>query len=46
MKTAWSWTSPARGTPTDNALVESFNGRLRQECLNEHGSCHWPTRGA
>lgn len=27
---------PRRGTPTDNALVESFNGRLRQECLNEH----------
>jgi putative transposase len=26
-----------RGTPTDNAVVESFNGRLRQECLNEHG---------
>ncbi|MGV7204000.1 IS3 family transposase [Xanthomonas citri] len=25
-----------RGTPTDNAMVESFNGRLRQECLNEH----------
>ena len=25
-----------RGTPTDNALVENFNGRLRQECLNEH----------
>jgi putative transposase len=25
-----------RGTPTDNALVESFNGRLRRECLNEH----------
>ena len=25
-----------RGTPTDNALVESFNGRFRQECLNEH----------
>ena len=22
--------------PTDNAVVESFNGRLRQECLNEH----------
>lgn len=21
------------GTPTDNATVESFNGRLRQECL-------------
>ena len=24
------------GKPTDNALVESFSGRLRQECLNEH----------
>ncbi|WP_425519683.1 integrase core domain-containing protein, partial [Xanthomonas euvesicatoria] len=24
------------GTPTDNAMVESFNGRLRQECLNAH----------
>lgn len=29
------------GTPTDNATVESFNGRLRQECLNETGSCPW-----
>ena len=25
-----------RGTPTDNGSVESFNGRFRQECLNEH----------
>lgn len=24
------------GTPTDNARVASFNGRLRQECLNEN----------
>lgn len=24
------------GKPTDNAKVESFNGRLRQECLNLH----------
>lgn len=24
------------GTPMDNATVESFNGRLRQECLNEN----------
>jgi putative transposase len=24
------------GKPTDNAVIESFNGRLRQECLNEH----------
>ena len=24
------------GKPTDNAYIESFNGTLRQECLNEH----------
>lgn len=24
------------GKPTDNAKVESFNGRFRQECLNLH----------
>ncbi|MDD9664767.1 integrase core domain-containing protein [Klebsiella pasteurii] len=24
------------GTPTDNAKVESLNGRLRNECLNEN----------
>ena len=24
------------GKPTDNAYVESFNGRLRDECLNAH----------
>ena len=24
------------GKPTDNAMIESFNGRLRQECLNQH----------
>lgn len=24
------------GKPTDSATVESFNGRLRQECLNEN----------
>lgn len=24
------------GKPTDNAKVESFNGRFRQECLNSH----------
>ena len=23
------------GSPTDNAVIESFNGRFRQECLNE-----------
>jgi hypothetical protein len=25
-----------RGKPTDNAMVESFNGKLREECLNAH----------
>jgi putative transposase len=24
------------GKPTDNAYIESFNGRLREECLNTH----------
>ena len=25
-----------RGKPTDNAAIESFNGRFRDECLNIH----------
>lgn len=25
------------GKPTQNGFIESFNGRLRDECLNEHG---------
>lgn len=24
------------GAPTDNAYIEAFNGRLRDECLNQH----------
>jgi putative transposase len=24
------------GIPTDNPYIESFNGRLRAECLNQH----------
>ena len=31
-----SWRYIAPGKPTDNAFVESFNGRLRDECLNTH----------
>ena len=29
----WHYIAP--GKPTRNAFVESFNGRLRDECLNE-----------
>lgn len=29
----WHYTAP--GKPTQNAFVESFNGKLRDECLNE-----------
>jgi len=36
MKTGVELDFSRRGTPTDNAVGESFNGRLRQECLNEH----------
>jgi len=31
---AWHYIAP--GKPMQNGLVESFNGRLRDECLNEH----------
>ena len=24
------------GKPVDNAFIESFNGKFRDECLNEH----------
>jgi putative transposase len=33
-KVGWRYIAP--GKPTDNAFVESFNGRLRDECLNTH----------
>ena len=32
-KVDWHYIAP--GKPTQNAFVESFNGRLRDECLNE-----------
>jgi putative transposase len=38
----WAWDNAVQldftrpGKPTDNGLCESFNGRLRDECLNAH----------
>lgn len=29
------------GKPTDNALIESFNGKFRQECLKQHWFLSW-----
>ncbi|MCB1145081.1 MAG: transposase family protein, partial [Leptospiraceae bacterium] len=26
----------SKGKPTENGYIESFNGKLRNECLNEH----------
>ncbi len=42
MMDQWAWLNDVRmdfsrpGKPTDNAYIESFNGRVRQECLNLH----------
>ena len=33
-KIGWHYIAP--GKPIQNGLVESFNGRMREECLNEH----------
>jgi putative transposase len=35
-ETGIEWHYIAPGKPVQNAFVESFNGRLRDECLNEH----------
>lgn len=35
-ETGIEWHYIAPGRPVQNAFVESFNGRLRDECLNEH----------
>ena len=35
-ETGVEWHYIAPGKPTQNGFVESFNGRLRDECLNEH----------
>ncbi len=34
--TGVEWHDIAPGEPQQNGFVESFNGRLRDECLNEH----------
>ena len=34
MQIEWHYIAP--GKPQQNGFVESFNGRLRDECLNEH----------
>ena len=39
----WHYIAP--GKPMQNGFVESFNGRLRDECLNEHLFSQ-PQRGA
>jgi transposase InsO family protein len=33
-RVAWHYIQP--GQPVQNAFIESFNSRLRDECLNEH----------
>ena len=33
-KVGWHYIAP--GKPMQNGLVESFNGRIREECVNEH----------
>ena len=46
----WAYTNQVqidfsrRGRPTDNAVIESFNGRFREECLTRIGSNRSKTR--
>lgn len=35
-----SWSTSHRAKPVQNGFVESFNGRLRDECLKEHLSAN------
>ena len=34
ISTAYGWSSSGRERPVENGYIESFNGRLRDECLN------------
>ncbi len=36
MREAFNYFSLSLGKPNQNAYIESFNGRFRDECLNEH----------
>lgn len=36
VKNGIGWNTTRKGKPTDNSHIESFNGRLRDECLNQH----------
>lgn len=42
--TGVEWHYIAPGKPQQNGFVESFNGRLRDECLNEHLFPRWLRR--
>jgi putative transposase len=33
------------GKPTQNAYIESFNGKFRDECLNQHWFSNLPEAG-
>ena len=35
-ETGIDWHYIAPGKPTQNAFIESFNGKFREDCLNEH----------
>ena len=37
LPTGGCWTSPAPESLQNNAFIESFNSRVRAECLNQHG---------
>jgi putative transposase len=41
-RVAWHYIAP--GKPLQNAFIESFNGRLRDELLNETLAPRWPRR--